>query len=93
MIDIRKLKELVKLMVENDLSELDLRDEQETVVVKRGLGHVPAGARSLSSPGNHSPGERLFCCFKVQEFGSREKAADLPAILRAFARAFPEQRR
>jgi len=37
MIDIRKLKELVKLMVENDLSELDLRDEQETVVVKRGL--------------------------------------------------------
>ncbi|MEM1330866.1 MAG: acetyl-CoA carboxylase biotin carboxyl carrier protein [Planctomycetota bacterium] len=36
MIDIRKLKELVKLMVENDLSELDLRDEQETVTVKRG---------------------------------------------------------
>lgn len=44
MIDIRKLKELVKLMVENDLSELDLRDEQETVVVKRG---TPAGAVTL----------------------------------------------
>lgn len=40
MIDIRKLKELVKLMVENDLSELDLRDEQETVVVKRGAAGV-----------------------------------------------------
>lgn len=40
MIDIRKLKELVKLMVENDLSELDLRDEQETVVVKRGYGQA-----------------------------------------------------
>ena len=35
MIDIRKLKELVRLMVENDLTELDLRDEQETVTVKR----------------------------------------------------------
>lgn len=37
MIDIRKLKELVKLMVENDLSEIDLGDENEKVVVKRGM--------------------------------------------------------
>ena len=36
MIDIRKLKELVKLMVENDLSELDLDDKEEKVVIKRG---------------------------------------------------------
>ncbi len=36
MIDIRKLKELVKLMVENDLTEIDLGDENEKVVVKRG---------------------------------------------------------
>ncbi|MBM4111943.1 MAG: acetyl-CoA carboxylase biotin carboxyl carrier protein [Phycisphaerae bacterium] len=35
MIDIRKLKELVRLMVENDLVELDIRDEQEQVTVKR----------------------------------------------------------
>lgn len=35
MIDIRKLKELVKLMVENDLSELDLKDEQEAVSLRR----------------------------------------------------------
>ncbi len=42
MIDIRKLKELVRLMVENDLTELDLRDEQETVTVKRpGVHAVP----------------------------------------------------
>ena len=38
MIDIRKLKELVRLMVENDLSELDLKDEQETVAIKRAFG-------------------------------------------------------
>ena len=36
MIDIRKLKELVRLMVENDLAELDLHDQQETVTIKRG---------------------------------------------------------
>ena len=38
MIDIRRLKELVRLMVENDLSELDLRDEQESVVLRRPIG-------------------------------------------------------
>ena len=36
MIDIRKLKELIKLMVENDLSELDLRDQEEKVTISRG---------------------------------------------------------
>ncbi len=36
MIDIRKLKELVKLMVENELTEIDLHDQQETVTIKRG---------------------------------------------------------
>lgn len=52
MIDIRKLKELVKLMVENDLSELDLRDEQETVVVRRSTGgqFVP-----MHQPAMHAP--------------------------------------
>ena len=35
MIDLKKLKELVSLMVENDLSELDLRDGEETVSLKR----------------------------------------------------------
>ena len=41
MIDIRKLKELVRLMVENDLSEIDLRDQEEKVTVKRGQAGVP----------------------------------------------------
>ncbi len=44
MIDIRKLKELVKLMVENDLSELNLQDQAETVQVKRGLGGAPVAS-------------------------------------------------
>lgn len=35
MIDIRKLKELVRLMVTNDLTELDLRDADEQVTLRR----------------------------------------------------------
>lgn len=46
MIDIRKLKELVRLMVENDLSELDLKDQQETVTIKRG----GSGAGAVAMP-------------------------------------------
>lgn len=44
MIDIRKLKELVRLMVTNDLTELDLRDNEEQVTLRRhqgGGGGVP----------------------------------------------------
>ncbi len=41
MIDTRKLKELVRLMVENELSELDLRDKDETVTIKRGGAEAP----------------------------------------------------
>ena len=35
MIDIRKLKELVRLMSTNDLEELDLRDKDEQVTIRR----------------------------------------------------------
>ena len=42
MIDLKKLKELVKLMTENDLTELDLQDEKgEHVTLKRGGGSQP----------------------------------------------------
>ena len=42
MIDIRKLKELVRLMVANELTELDLRDEQQQVSIKRPDNSSPA---------------------------------------------------
>ncbi len=35
MLDIRKLKELVRLMVANDLTEVDLRDAEEQVTLRR----------------------------------------------------------
>jgi len=49
MIDIRKLKELIKLMVENELSELDLQDQQETVTIKRGSQGEPV-VHQIASP-------------------------------------------
>lgn len=42
MIDTNKLKELVKLMVDNDLTELDLQNGEETVTLKRGGVQAPA---------------------------------------------------
>jgi len=50
MIDIRKLKELVRLMVENDLSELDLKDQQETVTIKRGASGAAAAPYVQHAP-------------------------------------------
>jgi acetyl-CoA carboxylase biotin carboxyl carrier protein len=40
MIDIRKLKELVRLMSTNDLVELDLRDKDEQVTIRRPTPNV-----------------------------------------------------
>ena len=50
MIDIRKLKELVKLMVENDLSELDLQDQEETVSLRRGSPNVYGPVATAPAP-------------------------------------------
>jgi acetyl-CoA carboxylase biotin carboxyl carrier protein len=47
MIDIRKLKELVRLMVANELTELDLRDEQQQVSIKRPDSSSPAAVSGV----------------------------------------------
>ncbi len=62
MIDIRKLKELVRLMVANDLTELDLRDDQQQVTVKRGgpqavpvVHQAPVAAPVAAAPAAAAP--------------------------------------
>jgi acetyl-CoA carboxylase biotin carboxyl carrier protein len=62
MIDIRKLKELVRLMVENELTEIDLHDQQETVTIKRGNDQAPviqhhpvAAAPAAAAPAAPAP--------------------------------------
>ncbi len=62
MIDIRKLKELVRLMVANDLTELDLRDSEEQVTLRRhGQDQTmvlpnPGAAAAPPVPGPQAPG-------------------------------------
>ena len=40
MMDLKTLRQLIKLMKDNDLSELDLRDKEEQVSLKRGSSGV-----------------------------------------------------
>ena len=54
MIDIRKLKELVRLMVGNDLTELDLRDSEEQVTLRRHGVHQPP--QVIAAPGGRAAG-------------------------------------
>lgn len=60
MIDIRKLKELVRLMVTNDLTELDLRDNEEQVTLRRqqggGAGGQPQGVSVTPKTNAAAPG-------------------------------------
>lgn len=71
MISIETLKEIVRLMVDNELAEIDIRDAEETVTIKRGgqpgqvvyaapqMHHAPAHAPSPAAPagaGAGSPG-------------------------------------
>src|SRR5436190_18917173 len=55
MIDIRKLKELVRLMVDNDLTELDLRDSEEQVTVRRPNSNSSLPPQIVHVPAHHSP--------------------------------------
>jgi len=57
MIDIRKLKELVRLMVDSELTELDLRDSEEQVTLRRQslqqppqISVLPAAHAALAAP-------------------------------------------
>lgn len=55
MINLDTLKELVRLMVDNDLSEVELHDEQESVSLKR--GGAPAGSHVVyaAAPSHAGP--------------------------------------
>jgi len=50
MIDPKKLKDLVKLMVDNDLTELDLQDDKERVSLKRALASAPVQMVAAPAP-------------------------------------------
>lgn len=55
MIEPSKLRELVQLMVDNDLTELDLRDDKQTVTLKRaGQVVVQAAPAPVMMPAMHA---------------------------------------
>ena len=55
MIELKKLKELVDLMKENDLSEIDLRDGDEMVTLKRPLAGPAAAPVAPIAPAAPAP--------------------------------------
>lgn len=90
MIDIRKLKELVRLMVDNDLTELDLKDQQETVAIKRGapttvINHQPViyngtapAAGAPPSPSRRAPAPEDAEATDTHAAGENGSAAPAP---------------
>jgi acetyl-CoA carboxylase biotin carboxyl carrier protein len=87
MIDIRKLKELVRLMVENDLSELDLQDQQETVTIKRGgqaapmVHHAPAAPVYAAPNAAAAPAEAESGPESASAGGSAAGAGDTAGLV------------
>jgi acetyl-CoA carboxylase biotin carboxyl carrier protein len=55
MIDISKLKELVALMAEHDLSEVDLKNGEESITVKRGGPAAAPMVHYAQQPMQHAP--------------------------------------
>ena len=53
MIDIRKLKELVRLMTTSDLTELDLRDKEEQVTIRRATAQAAPQIIQHAAPVAH----------------------------------------
>ena len=74
MIDIRKLKELVRLMVANDLTEIDLRDSEEQVTLHRpGPGGTPV-VQQIASPA-HPPAPQAVASAPAEAPAQSETAA------------------
>jgi acetyl-CoA carboxylase biotin carboxyl carrier protein len=76
MIDIRKLKELVRLMVENELSELDLQDQQETVTIKRGAPGAPPVVHHAPAPVVAAPAPSRVVADSGEEAKSEAEVKD-----------------
>ncbi|MFZ4430363.1 MAG: acetyl-CoA carboxylase biotin carboxyl carrier protein [Phycisphaerales bacterium] len=56
MMDIAKLKELVALMADNDLTEVELKGDKESVTIKRGVaGGAPVIQYAPAAASAHAP--------------------------------------
>ena len=98
MIDIRKLKELVRLMVANDLTELDLRDDQQQVTVKRGGPEAVPVVQQAAVPVAAAPAAAPAAPAAPAEPAAPEAAEDdglvpieSPMVGTFYAKASPEK--
>jgi len=77
MIDIKKLRELVKLMVNNELTELDIESEGERVSLKRRGEEPPAAVLAPAvSPAVSPPGVVVASPVGVEAQGSGAEVSD-----------------
>ena len=53
--NIEEIKQLVQLMVDNELSELDITDGQKKIALKRGAGALPVPAAQAAPPAGPGP--------------------------------------
>ncbi|MBL4697722.1 MAG: acetyl-CoA carboxylase biotin carboxyl carrier protein [Phycisphaerales bacterium] len=82
MIDIRKLKELVRLMVENELTEIDLHDQQETVTIKRGpdKNTIIQQQPAIAAPAAPVPAAAVAPAAPVESADSKLAAIESPMV-------------
>ncbi len=97
MLDIRKLKELVRLMVANDLTELDLRDSEEQVTLRRQrLNHAPpfdtelppAAGAAAAAAAAAAPSPRGVAATEIEASGLTKIAS--PMVGTFYAAASPD---
>ncbi len=91
MLDIRKLKELVRLMVANDLTELDLRDSEEQVTLRRQrLNHAPPFDTELppAAAAAAAPSPRGVAAAEIEASGLTKIAS--PMVGTFYAAASPD---
>lgn len=81
--DIRKLKELVKLMVENDLTELDLRDKDEQATVRRNNSFAPPQVfhQTISTPTGQSQSSTASSAGKSESKGESKGSNDETGLI------------
>jgi acetyl-CoA carboxylase biotin carboxyl carrier protein len=82
MIDIRKLKELVRLMVANDLTEIDLRDTEEQVTIHRPSVYASpqVAAPAAAAPAPQSAPPAPVAAAPVDESPAEDDTAGLVAV-------------
>ncbi len=55
--DIKEIRQLIKLMIDNDLSEVDIASGQDKVAIKRGTGGVPVVTAAPAVPVAAAPAQ------------------------------------